>query len=126
MKAISIREPFATLIKDGIKHVETRSWKTNYRGKIYIHSCVAKDKIKDYIQPLIKSELQYGYILCSADLVDCIYMDESYIERVKKEDYNNYLCGRYEPGRYGWVLENVEVLEKPIPAKGQLGIWNYK
>ena len=38
MKVISIKEPFATLIKDGIKIYETRSWKTNYRGEIYIHA----------------------------------------------------------------------------------------
>lgn len=79
MKVISIREPFATLIKDGIKTVETRSWKTNYRDKIYIHSCVKKDKIRESTKPLIKSELKYGYILCSADLVDCVYMDEKNI-----------------------------------------------
>lgn len=126
MKVISIREPFATLIKDGIKTVETRSWKTNYRGRIYIHSCVAKDKIQESIKSLIKSELKYGYILCSADLVDCIYMDEEYIEKMKIDDYDNFLCGRYEIGRYGWVLENIEILSEPILAKGQLGIWNYK
>ena len=126
MKVISIREPFATLIKDGVKTIETRSWKTNYRGKIYIHSCIAKDKIRDSIKPFIKSELKYGYILCSANLVDCIYMDEAFIEKEKKENYNNFLCGRYEVGRYAWVLENIEILSNPIPAKGQLGIWNYK
>ena len=125
MKVISIREPFATLIKDGIKTVETRSWKTNYRGKIYIHSCIAKNKIRDSVKHLIKSDLKYGYILFSADLVDCVYMDNEYIEKVKKENYDNYLCGIYEVGRYGWVLENIEILSQPIKAKGQLGIWNY-
>lgn len=125
MKVLSIREPFATLIKDGVKKVETRSWKTNYRGKIYIHACLTKQKIRENIKPLIKSKLQYGYILCTADLVDCVYMDEEYINKIKTTDYNNYLCGRYEIGRYGWVLENVEVLPEPITAKGQLGLWNY-
>lgn len=32
MKVISVKEPFATLITNGIKRIETRSWKTNYRG----------------------------------------------------------------------------------------------
>jgi len=125
MKVVSIREPYATLIKDGIKKVETRSWKTKYRGPIYIHSCVAKSKIKERVKDLIKSELQYGYIICKAELIDCIYMDEEYIEKVKKEDYNNYICGRYEIGRYAWVLDNIETLDKPIKIKGQLGLWNY-
>ena len=38
MKVISIKEPFATLIKDKFKRIETRSFKTNYRGEIYIHA----------------------------------------------------------------------------------------
>ena len=49
---------------------------------------------------------------------------EEYIENIKK-NHNEYICGRYEVGRYGWVLEDIEVIE-PIPAKGQLGFWNYE
>ena len=41
MKVISIKEPFATLIKDGVKIYETRSWKTNYRGEIYVHASMS-------------------------------------------------------------------------------------
>lgn len=41
MKVLTIKEPFATLIKNKIKHIETRSWKTNYRGEIYIHAGIA-------------------------------------------------------------------------------------
>lgn len=42
MKVITIKEPFASLVADGIKKVETRSWKTNYRGEIYIHAGLTK------------------------------------------------------------------------------------
>ena len=69
-------------------------------------------------------DLVYGCILCEAELVDCIYMTEEFIEKLKKENYNEYLCGRYEVGRYAWVLKNIKPI-KPIFAKGQLGIWNY-
>ena len=44
MKVISIKEPFATLIKDGVKIYETRSWKTNYRGEIYVHASMSLSK----------------------------------------------------------------------------------
>jgi hypothetical protein len=50
---------------------------------------------------------------------------EELIEKVKKNN-TEYICGRYEIGRYGWILEDIEVLDEPIKAKGQLGIWNYK
>lgn len=38
MKVLSLTEWYATLIKKGVKTIETRSWKTNYRGKLYIHA----------------------------------------------------------------------------------------
>jgi hypothetical protein len=36
-KALSVRQPFADLIARGIKPIENRSWRTRYRGLIYIH-----------------------------------------------------------------------------------------
>ena len=45
MKVLSIKEPFASLIKSKIKFIETRSWKTNYRGEIYIHASIGSWKI---------------------------------------------------------------------------------
>ena len=44
---------------------------------------------------------------------------------MKKNNYQEYICGIYEEGRYAWILENIEQLEKPIKAKGHLSIWNY-
>lgn len=130
MKVLTIREPFATLIMNKIKYIETRSWKTNYRGEIYIHAGVAKldNKIKDRVN-LTKlynsSELNYGYIICKANLVDCVLIDEEFVNKVKHDSMDNYYAGDYALGRYAWILADVEIIEK-IPAKGQLGIWNYK
>ena len=42
MKVLSIKEPFASLIKEGYKKIETRSFKTNYRGEIYVHASIKK------------------------------------------------------------------------------------
>ena len=118
MKVITIKEPYATLIKNNVKLIETRSWKTSYRGKLYIHASLIKNnKINDEIKMYYNEEdLKMGYIICKCNLVDCIYMSESYIE---------YLCGNYEIGRYAWILKDVKVLKYPIKVKGKLGIWNY-
>ena len=129
MKVLSIKEPFASLIKEKKKCIETRSWKTNYRGEIYIHASLGNVKKERFenedFNNLVKDlELNHGHILCKCKLVDCIYMTEEYIEKLKKENYQEYLCGRYEEGRYSWVLEDVEEIV-PIKAKGRLGIWNY-
>ena len=42
MKVLSLTEPWATLIKENMKKVETRSWKTSYRGELYIHASSTK------------------------------------------------------------------------------------
>ena len=44
MKVLSLIEPWATLIKEGKKVIETRSWKTSYRGELYIHASSKKIK----------------------------------------------------------------------------------
>lgn len=127
MKVLSIKEPFATLIKDDVKIYETRSWKTNYRGEIYIHASKAMSKSENVEKAMsyLKSELNPGCILCKCNLVDCIYMTEEFIQKIKN-DTNESNYGHYEVGRYAWTLELIEVLEEPIPAKGKLGIWNYE
>ena len=129
MKVLTIREPFATLIKNRVKYIETRSWKTNYRGELYIQAGVAiiRKEVRErkgLSELYSDDELNYGYIICKCNLVDCIYMTEEFIEQEKKKNPNNFIAGHYEVGRYAWILDNIEPI-KPIEAKGQLGIWNY-
>ncbi len=130
MKVLSLIEPGATLIKEKKKLVETRSWKTDYRGELYIHGSSASFfklwKNDERILKLIKDiPLSYGKIICKCNLVDCIYMTKEYVEKMKKNNYQEYICGVYKEGRYAWILEGIEPLRTPIKAKGQLNIWNY-
>ena len=130
MKVLTIKEPFATLIMNKTKYIETRSWKTNYRGELYIHAGIAKlsnevKQRKELSKLYNEEELNYGNIICKCNLVDCIYMTEEFIKQEKEKNYNNFISGRYEVGRYAWVLDNIEII-KPIKVKGKLGIWNYK
>ena len=126
MKVLSIKEPWASLIMNGTKKIETRSWKTKYRGEIYIHASLSKAKItKPEVYELIKDmNFKCGYIICKCNLVDCIYMTDEYVNGMKTNHYEEYICGHYEVGRYAWIVEDVKVIE-PIEAKGKLGLWNY-
>lgn len=126
MKVLSIKEPWASLIMNGTKKIETRSWKTKYRGEIYIHASLSKAKItKPEVYELIKDmNFKCGYIICKCNLVDCIYMTDEYVNDMKINHYEEYICGHYKVGRYAWIVEDVKVI-KPIEAKGKLGLWNY-
>ncbi len=128
MKVLSLKEPFATLIQTGYKHIETRSWNTNYRGELYIHASgknIDKTMLyNDFLKNIINQiPTQCGNIICKCNLTDCLYMDEQLINKVK-ENPIEYQCGDYQIGRYAWVLADITPIE-PIPAKGHLGIWNH-
>ena len=130
MKVLSLTEPYATLIKDVKKKVETRSWKTSYRGELYIHASSTKihKETKENIElmNLLKdNDMNYGNIICKCNLIDCVRMTTDYVEDMRKNNYQEYICGEYSEGRYAWILENIEILDKPISAKGHLSIWNY-
>lgn len=66
----------------------------------------------------------YGKIIIKCNLKDCIYMDEEFINEIKKDE-DEYACGHYEIGRYAWLLEDIEVID-PIEINGQLGLWNFE
>ncbi len=130
MKVLSLLEPWASLINEKVKYIETRSWKTNYRGELYIHASSKKlnnkqlIEYKDKLDILNNINFNYGHIICKCNLIDCVYMTEEFIEKVK-ENREEYISGGYEVGRYAWILEDIQTLENPIKTKGKLGIWNY-
>ncbi len=130
MKVLSLTEPCATLIKEKKKLIETRSWKTNYRGELYIHASSTKipkewRENKELMNLVNDFPLNYGNIICKCELTNCIKMTPEFIKNIKN-NHQEYICGIYEIGRYAWILENIEVLKEPIPTKGHLGVWNYE
>lgn len=145
MKVLSLIQPYATLIALGEKRIETRSWKTNYRGELYIHASKKIDSIM-YREPFCKMlflkynygpyELPSGMIIAKCNLVDCFkIVIENKLNKVAYAEMgdsryvingNEYLFGDYTPGRWAWILQDIEMLKEPIPAKGKLSIWNYE
>ena len=129
MKVLSLIEPWATLIKERKKIIETRSWKTSYRGELYIHASSKKINKKDphtikLLELIPNVAMGYGNILCKCKLVDCVYLDQKFLDEIKTKE-QEFLCGEYSIGRYAWILEDIEPIT-PIPAKGHLNIWNYQ
>ncbi len=128
MKVLTLKEPFASLIGEGIKTIETRSWKTNYRGEIFIHASKSKiDSNDESVRVLLNAmtgQLHYETIFLKCNLVDCILIDKDFAYEAEQSNKLNYLAGDYSEGRYAWVLEDVEYIPA-ITAKGKLGLWNY-
>lgn len=152
MKAITIIQPWATLIAVGEKHFETRSWPTKHRGELAIHAGMKIDK--DACQlPEIKAALDRhglsaanlptGAVVALAYLLECWKWDEAdgvllrhkpIIEYESVGKVSNCLeitdkeksFGWYGSGRYAWQLDNVRMLPQTIPAKGKLSLWEWE
>lgn len=151
MKAISLWQPWASCIAFGAKRIETRSWKTSYRGPLAIHA--GKRKVKsewelieslDFFQAVfwdptgqcypIGDNLPFGALVAVVDLVDCIPTTVLKKERrtvelrrqpgaPKMAFWSDFDLGDYRDGRYGWIFENLRPLEEPIPYRGEQGLF---
>jgi len=126
MKVITIKQPWATLIAEGLKEYEFRTWNTKYRGDILIHAGKSMDRkaverFKDY-----NFEYPTGCIIAKAIITDSIYVDDDFIKRVGPTNPSVYK-GIIEKGDwegYGFKLENVEKIN-PIYINGKLSLWDY-
>lgn len=139
MKALSLLQPWATAVVQGHKSWETRSFKTNYRGKLLIHASKKWTKAQDILlrtdpfNKFLKPPYSFpvGMIIGSVDLVDCI-PTEDWFEMTIREKWNttqmldNKGFGNFDAGRFAWHLQNPVEFKHPVPAPGALGIWNFQ
>jgi len=125
MKTLTIKQPYASLIVEGYKEYEFRTWKTNYRGRILIHAGKGIDK--ETINNFKPLELDYpnGYIIGSVEIVDCIKVDDKLREELKKSPsvYEKIIKNKDYDG-YAFKLANPRKI-KPIEASGKLSFWEY-
>jgi len=106
-KALTVKQPWASLIMAGLKDVENRTWKTNFRGTLVIHagSGVAKDAMKEFGH--LVSQYPAGAIIGTVELVACIA--DSTSEWAME-------------GHWHWILENPRPCA-PVSLNGALSFW---
>lgn len=146
MKALTLTQPWATLIAIGAKRIETRSWGTAYRGPIAIHAAknlgpvggmrglIEQCDVPAFAHALQKTRLYdnhenplpRGAIIATADLVDVRCTNMKLRAEVLAQTITPYEIefGDYTSGRYAWHLENVIALPEPIECKGALSLWD--
>lgn len=136
MKTITIKQPWASLIIDGAKDIENRSWPTKFRGRILIHASIKPYydiidtanpsiynaiKIKDYLfKADIDAYCAVGAIIGSVEIVDCVINHSSiWAEKTELPEQLSNKC------IWNWVLANPIKFPEPIPAKGKQSFWDY-
>lgn len=133
MKALTILEPWASLLVYGTKQYETRSWLTKHRGPLAIHAGKGRDGLKLMESPMsfilkqeadklgIDFEETLGHVIGIIDLANCIEMTPNFIGQ---QGITERGLGWWEPGRYAWEKSNVRKID-PVPVKGMQGLWNW-
>ena len=133
MKALTVWQPWATLIASGAKMIETRAWWTAYRGPLAIHAgatlrldcreLCAEEPFKSALRRTGITDahaLPLGRVLAIAELIDCRKIRLGGAPRAGER-----ALGDYTPGRYAWCLGNVRALRTPIAAVGHQGLWEW-
>lgn len=137
MKAITIKQPWASLIVSGVKDIENRTWNTHFRGRILVHASLDNilkrveffddilscEQIRNITQKgknteIFGSHLPVKAIIGSVEIVDCVINHPSIWA-------NKTNIMRGDAPIYNWVLANPIEFPEPIPIKGRLGFWDY-
>ncbi len=125
MKALTLTQPWATLVANGSKRVETRSWRTRYTGRIAIHAAKGYPKDAKAFAEIerglgrLPSRIPLAAVIALATLRDCRPTEEAELELSGLERH----LGNYSPGRWAWFLDDVTELAHPIPCRGMLSLW---
>jgi hypothetical protein len=131
MNALSLAQPWASLLIHGLKRLETRSWAASHRGPLAIH---ASKRFPAAARMLCSQEpyrtllaavgvhdwrdLPTGVLLGVADLVGCARAPESsLIPELERQ------LGDFGPGQWVWTFAHPRPLLVPVPCRGQLGIF---
>jgi activating signal cointegrator 1 len=155
-KAITLHQPYASLIGVGAKRYETRSWGTKYRGPIAIHAAKNTEVLSNALRDLFGDNLNFprkrerapfayawqeamqecgmwwfpdnklripiGSIVAIAQLTDCIIVSNKFIDQLNEKEK---LFGWFAEYRFAWQLDNVRLLDIPIPVTGKQRLWNW-
>lgn len=122
MKALSLSQPMAWAIFNG-KDIENRNWSTKFRGRVIIHAAKSfnwehYNWILENVNrlalstdlPCFRSEFVAGALIGEVDIIDCVKNHTSL----------------WFFGKYGLVLANAVLYDKPIPCKGMLNFFEPK
>lgn len=152
MKAITLTQPWATLVAINAKQIETRSWATTYRGLLAIHAAINLEPVggEQGLMELCRTEpfrsvllaagfigtpqLPRGCVVAVCELGDCVPttwpkdasgIRREYADWVYDLSVQERAFGDYTPGRYGWTLWHIARLSTPEPARGKQGLWDW-
>ena len=128
MYALSVMQPWAALIVLGVKRIETRPWRTGFRGRLGVHASSTRPSNFDDLccrEPVRSALLAApwnrpprGVLLGTVEVCDCVRVEE--LEALSEQERS---LGDFGPGRWAWLLADPRPLPWLIPLRGRLGVF---
>ena len=133
MRAYTVYQPYAWATVAGLKPHETRSRRTNIRGRVAVHAGKAglnratRGLSTNEFWELLgavggRTDLPLGAVVGTVEIVDCVPVEDVVDSLTMQER----ALGDYSPGRWAWVLKNPVMFAEPAPARGKQGWWNWE
>jgi hypothetical protein len=143
MMGLSLSQPRATLVALRAKQIDTRGWRTKYRGPLAIQAAKAvpaeavafferSERARAVLATVgVRSRedlegMPRQVIVATCELVACVSTNPQLWEsdyKAPEEDTLEREAGYYTPGRFMFFLENIRELATPIPCRGSNGLW---
>ncbi len=132
MRAITVSQPFASLIASGEKWIENRTWPTVYRGKLAIHA----GKGTQYLDRQQLRQYPTGAVIAVAELVACYSIEQIMAndadptmrkQRIDGSIWNWSEAARHQhaEGPFCWILQGIQSIA-PVQCRGFQGLWNWE
>jgi len=127
MKALTISQPFASMIATGEKFVENRRWSTTYRGPLAIHA----GRGSQYLDRAELRRWPTGCVLAVGTLLACWPLGglrraaRGCVIARSAVTVGDVLDHRHTEGPWCWILVDVRRYRDPIPALGSQGLWDW-
>ncbi len=126
LKALTLTQPWATLVALGVKRYETRSWKTNYRGLLAIHAALTMTPMAhEFTRECVAQgwfDWQTAFTLPRGAFVAVVDLLSCHATKDMQPRSREAAVGDWSPGRWAWELRLVQRFEA-IEARGRLGLW---
>lgn len=114
MKALSVRQPMAALLCEGLKTIEVRSWATSHRGELLICATASPGNVFWHTEENDARMLDAGCLIGIVNLIDCRPM--------RRKDTKGSMS-EFDPTAYSWHVR-ANCWCRPIHIAGRLNLFD--
>lgn len=147
MKCLSLWQPWASLVIEGVKTIETRSWAPPvwmHGKRIAIHAAKNAPKTLDIgFGAKLREALGDGYSFPAGAVLGTVQLANAVqVEEIRRDTNGDLLAagcydaphwsvnidpwGDFSVGRWLWILTDVQKFDTPVPARGRQRLWNWE